>query len=65
MDINNVWELLLEFSWNAREIEQKLGVLESLKVAYAHMKSQKSKESLPIQNSFLTTMASNQVGTIQ
>jgi hypothetical protein len=54
--------LLPEFVRDARYIECKLALLESLKVAYMQLTTYKSKESLPFKNALLTAIASNGVG---
>ncbi len=62
LDKNNVQGLLPQFVRDASAMERKLSLLENLKIAYAQLVAQKSKENLYYKNIFLTTMVSNEVG---
>jgi hypothetical protein len=62
LDKDEVKCLLPEHARNARDVEYKLGLLESLKAAYAQLVTQKSKENRSYKNALLTIVVSNQVG---
>jgi hypothetical protein len=55
----------LEFARHAREIEQKLSLLESMKDAYAQLVAQKKKDNLPYRNVLLIAVVSHQSGPSQ
>jgi len=60
LDKDNVQGLLPQFVKDASDIESKLGLLESLKIAYAQLVAQKSKENLSYRNTLLITMVLNE-----
>jgi hypothetical protein len=51
-----------KFAKHARDIEQKLSLLESMKDVYAQLVVQKTKDNLPYKNVLLTAMVSRQRG---
>jgi hypothetical protein len=65
LDKDNVQGLIPQFVKDASDIERKLGLLENLKITYAQLVTQKSKENLSYKNTFLITMVSNEVGPFQ
>jgi hypothetical protein len=62
LDNDEVKCLLLEHARNARDVEYKLSLHESLKVAYAQLVTYKSKENKSYRNAVLTTIVLNQGG---
>ncbi len=65
LDKDNVQGLLPQFVKDANDIKHKLGFFENLKIAYAQLVAQKSKENLSYRNTLLTTVVSNEVGLSQ
>jgi len=65
LDKDNVQGLLPQFVKDANDIKHKLSLLENLKIAYAQLVAQKSKENLSYRNTFFTIVVSNEVGPSQ
>jgi hypothetical protein len=65
LDKDNVQGLLPQFVKDASDIKHKLGLFENLKIAYAQLVAQKSKENLSYRNTLLTIVVSNEVGPSQ
>jgi hypothetical protein len=59
LDKDNVKGFLLRFARNAKDIEQKLCLLENLKSTYAQLALNISKENFPIKNALLIVVVSN------
>jgi hypothetical protein len=53
-----VRNLLPKFQWNFKIIEQKLTFFDNVKVAYAHLVSQKSRDNKHYKNSLLNAIVS-------
>jgi hypothetical protein len=62
LDKNNVQGFLPQFVNDANDIKCKLSLLENLKITYAQLVAQKSKENLSYKNTFFTIVVSNEVG---
>ncbi len=65
LDKDNVQGLLPQFVKDTSDIKDKLSLLENLKIAYAQLVAQKSKENLSYRNTLLITVVSNEVGPSQ
>jgi hypothetical protein len=62
---NNVQGLLPQFVKDVNDIKRKLCLLRNLKIAYAQLVAQKSKENLSYKNTLLIIVVSNEVGPSQ
>jgi hypothetical protein len=62
LDKNEVKCLLLKHVKNSTDVEYKLSLLESLKVAYVQLVTHKSKENKSYKNVLLIVVVSNQGG---
>ncbi len=54
--------LLQKLVRDARDVEHKLSILNSLKATYVQLVAHKSKDNMPYRNALLKVVASNQVG---
>jgi hypothetical protein len=65
LDKETIRDLLPKFARHAKDIEQKLNLLECMEDAYAQLVVQKEKDNLPYRNVLLTAMVSHQSGPFQ